>query len=92
MSTDRLNKYTCKTCGGSIVTIDRDDGVTPFLMGCRASEICSGDMVSSFYRDVTGEPAYEWRKPTPAEYKQMSAAMRDHIDQGGLQIYRIVKP
>src|SRR3974377_965449 len=41
------NVYTCRKCGGHTVTVDRDEGVTPFMIGCRES----------------GEPlsATEWR-------------------------------
>lgn len=30
-----LNIYTCTNCLGQIVTIDRVDGTTPFMIGCR---------------------------------------------------------
>ena len=31
------NVYVCEKCGGYTVTIDVDDGVTPFMLGCRAN-------------------------------------------------------
>lgn len=84
------NRYTCEACGKFIVTIDRDEGVTPFMLKCRATKGCAGTMYSSFYamRDA-GEPSFEWRKPTQGEYKAMNAAMQDHVDQGGLNLYGI---
>lgn len=85
----RLNRYTCQTCGGQTITVDREEGVTPFMIECRATKDCDGDMYSSFYRDVEGVPTYEWRKPDPVEYAGMSPAMRDHIDRGGLNLYPI---
>jgi hypothetical protein len=85
----RLNRYVCNDCGGHIITVDRDKGVTPFALNCRATAGCDGDMYSSFYSGVEGDPTYEWRKPTPAEYVAMSEAMRQHINQGGLEIYLI---
>jgi hypothetical protein len=88
----RLNRYTCQTCGGHTITIDRDEGVTPFMLLCRATKDCVGHMYSSFYRAVEGVPTYEWRKPTLAEYAAMSPAMRDHIDRGGLDIHPIEQP
>jgi hypothetical protein len=88
----RLNRYTCQTCSGYIITVDREEGVTPFALECRATKDCQGDMYSSFYRDVHGVPTYEWRKPMPAEYARMSPAMRDHVDKGGLDIYPIEQP
>jgi hypothetical protein len=77
----------CERCGGQIITVDADDGVTPFALMCRASPNCSGMMYSSFYQGVRGEPTYEWRRPSDAEYAGMSAAMRAHVDQGGLDLY-----
>ena len=32
----RLNIYTCQICRNSIVTVDLVEGVTPFMIGCRA--------------------------------------------------------
>jgi hypothetical protein len=49
-------------------------------------------MRSQFYRQdgkTEGEPAYEWRKPTRAEYRRMAPAMREHVDRGGLDIYSL---
>jgi len=85
----RLNCYTYKRCGESFITIDRDEGVTPFMMNCRATPGCSGTSISSMYQDIEGEPSWEWRRPTPEEYEQMSPAMQEHIAMGGLEIYPI---
>ena len=85
----RLNRYTCQTCGGQTITIDRDEGVTPFMMLCRATPECKGHSYSSFYRDVIGTPTYEWRKATPEEYAASSPAMRQHFDMGGLDLHKI---
>ena len=35
MSTSRKNAYWCDSCHGYIVTIDRDEGVTPMFLACR---------------------------------------------------------
>jgi hypothetical protein len=91
MSNERLNRYRCEKCHKSIVTVDRDEGVTPFMLNCRRTPGCSGQMTSRFYQveSVWGPPTFEWRKPTKKEYKRMSPAMKQHIDQGGLDIYPI---
>lgn len=85
------NAYTCKKCGGTIVTVDRDTGVTPFGIACRADPSCDGLMNSHFYRGpvVAGSapPAFVWRSPTDEEYHAASEAMKVHYDQGGLDIY-----
>lgn len=83
------NRYTCRRCGGSIVTMDVDEGTTPFMLNCRATEGCEGTMESSFYKGVDGEPEFVWRKPTPAEYEAANEAMRHHFDKGGLDIFRV---
>jgi hypothetical protein len=46
----RLNQYVCRTCGGVITTIDRDEGVTPMMLACRATTDCDGSMFSAMYR------------------------------------------
>jgi hypothetical protein len=86
---DKKNRYTCKTCGGNIITVDLDEGTTPFMLGCRATHGCRGMMQSSCYRGVTGEPAFVWRKPTADEYRCASLGMKEHFDQGGLDIHPI---
>ncbi len=45
----RRNAYTCAKCGGRIVTENMIDLVTPFMVGCRATEGCDGEMHSEFY-------------------------------------------
>jgi hypothetical protein len=88
-----INVYTCPKCGGHIVTVDRDEGVTPAFLRCRASKGCDAMMESAWHMvDQTLTPTYEWRKPTKGEYLRMGAAMRDHIDRGGLEIYPIRPP
>ena len=85
------NAYTCQTCGKTIVTEDKDEGTTPFMLACRATQGCSGMSQSHFYRGPTvasDKPAtFIWRKPTAKEYKKASPGMKQHFDQGGLNIY-----
>jgi hypothetical protein len=88
-----INTYTCPKCSGFIVTLDREEGVTPMMLRCRASKGCDGMMESAFYMaDQTLTPSYEWRKPTKGEYLRMRTPMREHIDRGGLEIYPIRPP
>ncbi len=91
---DRENVYVCRECGGHTVTIDIDEGVTPFLLGCRASGRegdCKGKAESAFYPKGPRPahipaPSWEWYKPAPDEYKWLSGPIKDHVDQGGLLI------
>ena len=78
----RFNVWTCSACGTQILGEDIDEGVTPFMIGCR----CGGDAYSAFYRvpPPTREPDIVWRKPTKAEYRKLSEPMREHVDLGGL--------
>lgn len=84
----RINQYTCTSCSGVITTIDRDHGVTPFMLACRATEGCHGTMHSHLYRVAPGlTPDHEWYKPT--SLKGLTAGMRDHVEMGGLLIRKI---
>lgn len=59
----RLNAYVCPDKHRT-VTIDIDEGVTPFMMGCKFPG-CGKMAHSLFYKvpqDIT--PEYEWYKPT----------------------------
>jgi hypothetical protein len=56
MSAGDKNAYHCETCHGYIVTVDLDDGVTPFMLACRVlgepkdrANTCKGMMQSMFY-------------------------------------------
>ena len=72
------NRYTCQECGGQVVTIDSDSGVTPFAIACRVTKDCDGFMFSSFYQvDQSLKPQYEWFKPK--SLKGYDEAMREHI-------------
>jgi len=83
----RINQYTCWTCGGVITTIDRNTGVTPAMLACRATEGCDGTMNSHRYTvDQNLTPDYEWYKPAklPRDHD-----MRQYIEMGGLIIRKI---
>lgn len=92
MSKGKKNMYVCQTCGYKIVTVDIDEGVTPFMIGCKR-ENCDGDMYSFFYRiNPLLEPTYEWYKPNLEDYsEEHRELMRNHIENGGLDIRKINK-
>ena len=88
------NVYICRQCGGKTITIDVDEGVTPFMIGCRATGRegdCDGIAESSFYRVSANTPEadWEWFRPTGSEYRKLSREMREHVDKGGLDIRKI---
>ncbi len=88
MPKGRENVYVCRKCGGHTVTIDRDEGTTPFMITCRAGDIitedglripgsCNGDAHSSFYppgpRPPHIEPPkWEWYKPDGLEIRDIT--------------------
>lgn len=82
--------YRCRKCGGQIVTMDVDQGVTPFLIGCRADADCDGNMESSFYR-IPNNPRnivnFIWRKATAKEITRMDGWSQQHAEQGGLFLH-----
>lgn len=95
---DRVNVYVCQKCGGYTVTIDIHEGITPFMIRCRASGKegdCSGMAESSFYPKGKlpahiQPPAWEWFKPIGSEYKKLNRVMRKHVDKGGLDLRKKV--
>jgi hypothetical protein len=102
MPQGRENVYTCTSCKRQLVTIDRDQGTTPFFMRCdpkRTPGGCGGKMESACY--PTGErpphidaPTHEWYNPTPAELAVECEKedafhakwLREHVAMGGLLI------
>lgn len=90
----RINVYICQRCGTYTVTVDVDKGVTPFMIGCQnGTTDCTGDAYSQMYPSGPKpawipEPQWEWYKPTGEAYDKLSLAMKEHIDNGGLNIRR----
>ena len=83
----KKNIYVCDTCKGHVVTMDRDHGVTPFMIECKATAFCNGMMKSSMYRvfDQDMRAGYEWYKPTAP----VAVHLQHHVDQGGLLLRKI---
>jgi len=83
------NLYWCYTCKKVIVTVDKDEGVTPFLINCRATRKCPGLMRSFFYRCNQGLIAqFEWVKPGWLRRAFLSRPMKEHVRKGGLLLHR----
>ncbi len=80
----KKNIYVCQKCRGHVVTVDIDNGVTPFIIGCWATDGCKGEMHSSFYRvfDQSMRADFEWYRPD--ETAEMTAHTLNHVRQGGL--------
>ncbi len=87
-----VNFYTCQVCGGQIITRNKDDGTTPFMIDCEASKDCDGFMYSGFYKiDQHSEATFEWYRPkTAGERKKLdNPDVAEHVRQGGLLLRRI---
>jgi hypothetical protein len=93
----RKNIYQCQTCLGLICTVDRDKGVTPFMIDCKSTPDCKGPMQSSFYMTHPQvKPTFEWYRPTADELVEIGnaitgpyatqrfAATVEHVQKGGL--------
>ena len=87
----RKNIYVCRECKGHIVTVDRDDGTTPFMTNCEATEGCRGTMQSSLYRvfDQTMAAGFEWYRPDSSQMKSATLHTLDHVNNGGLLLRKI---
>jgi hypothetical protein len=100
----KKNIYQCQTCLGLICTVDRDKGVTPFMIDCKSTPGCKGPMQSSFYMTHPMlVPTFEWFRPSGEELaatcasltgpyaEQRTAAYVDHVNRGGLILRPIMR-
>ena len=85
----RLNIYDCQKEGHETVTIDRDKGVTPFMIGCPVKD-CGGFSHSRFYTVSDDEvPTHEWYIPDQLEKESLSSPTLEHVKKGGLLLREI---
>ena len=85
----KKNRYTCQTCGYQYVTVDKDDGTTPFMAPCQRVT-CKGMAQSEFYKiDQSLEATHEWYRAGQVEARSMKPNSRQHHDMGGLFLRRI---
>lgn len=89
----RLNAYHCSACKRSIITRDRDVGVTPMLIDCRATPGCTGLAQSAFYRGVpeSASPTHEFYRPSKPELAELNPDAYEHCQRGGLLLREIGK-
>lgn len=86
-----VNVYVCEKCGGKTVTVNRDEGVTPFMLACRVNNVgCGGHARSSFYRvDQNQTPDWEWYRPDEGELATLEPEWQHHIKSGGLKLRKL---
>jgi hypothetical protein len=88
----KKNAYICQTCGKPTVTIDRDEGTTPFQIDCQQKD-CKGNAVSEFYNVPQNlEATHEWYRMGPAEARGLKPHLRQHHEMGGLFLRRVSIP
>jgi hypothetical protein len=81
----KKNIYVCQKCGHGFVSIDIDEGVTPFMTGCLRVG-CAGWAQSLLYRadpmlkDIPA--ALEWYRPATLDVLKHSVQV--HVEKGGL--------
>lgn len=96
------NIYVCRDCGYQMITIDRDEGTTPFTTACIRS--CKaknaglyrdkGTMESRFYNPrfipPNEKPTHEWYRPDDREIRDIrNPNILQHVAMGGLMLRRI---
>lgn len=89
----KKNAYSCSGCGNLIITIDLDEGVTPFSISClETGTKCKAPMFSAMYQvDQTLRPTHQWYKPSKQETSFMSLGMQEHIKMGGLALRKVLE-
>lgn len=89
----KKNVYTCPK-GHKTVTVDVDEGVTPFMLRCRQKDDdgkhnCTEMARSSMYQvDQELKAEYEWYMPL--SLKGLNSSEIQHVRQGGLLIRKKV--
>lgn len=76
-------------CGHTTITIDREPGVTPFIIKCPN---CGGQAESSMYRidfSPGTRPSHEFYRPD--SLAALSPAELDHVQRGGLLFREIAQ-
>jgi hypothetical protein len=82
----KVNVYKCPN-GHDNITVNADEGVTPFMLRCRESN-CGAMAQSQMYMvNQSLTPQFEWYKPT--NMKALNPAERHHVEMGGLLIRKI---
>lgn len=84
----RINLYNCRSCGNTIITIDKDKGTTPMFLGCENYGGCKDGRMFSMMYNVPEilVPSHEWYKPQLSECKSYEV---DHVQNGGLLLRKI---
>ena len=95
----KWNHYLCERCVGVTIARQDDEGVTPFMLRCRAKDVvvdgnlvhgCEGIAESCFYncsQSNTQHPNVIFYRPTPEEAIAIINQMPSHHRAGMLEHY-----
>jgi hypothetical protein len=102
MPAGSINGWQCDKCHRLTIAIHRDEGVTPFMLACRADgyeprspeSTCDGMGVSCGYPvdPPPCPPEWEFFRPSKSQmkrYKREDPAMYEHCIKGGLELRRL---
>ena len=84
------NIYKCEA-GHLTVTVDREDGVTPFIIGCTHNG-CDQRARSHMYHAhcQAFEPSHEWYRPNAIQMAaEKNPGIVEHVKRGGLLMRKI---
>lgn len=86
----RVNFYRCeRDFAHMTVTIDREPGVTPFMIRCPHCEEKNFAQSAGYRVATTLEPTHEWYRPDSfGELRDQPWAL-DHVKMGGLLLRKI---
>ena len=90
MSIGKKNRYTCELCESILVSVDIDDGTTPFMIECWNCDVA--DMTSEMYmcpQDLI--VTHEWYAPDRKERRKLSPSEKNHVEKGGLLMRPLTK-
>lgn len=79
----KKNVYLCRACGHGFVSLDVDEGTTPFMMPClecgkMEATSCFYNIPQEILKDM--KPAVEFYHPTSEEYATLNIYKKNHVD------------
>ena len=78
----KVNCYVCSSCKDITKSVNKDAGVTPFIIVCS----CGNFAQSTFFNDIVPDkkPKIEFYRPTLEELSELNEAEVTHVLMGGL--------
>ncbi len=80
----KKNVYICEHCGHGFVTLDCEEGVTPFMTGCLNCGALAKSMMYNIPQQLLGTPAVRWIRPKKSTWGRFPPGIQQHLEKGGL--------